>query len=124
VIAGTIVRQQRTGGDLDAVEPQLTAGFLQLRAAVLEGEPAVVVVDDADLLGQGDPADAAVATGLLGLVRALAMEGARDGWRVNAVSCRGEDPDLDDTVSGVLAMRALSGQLIRLGTAHIGKVIP
>ena len=48
----------------------------------------VVVLAARDLMGQGDPLDAAVATGLLGMVRTFGIEGAKPGWRVNAVAGR------------------------------------
>jgi len=118
-----VIRQQPTAGDIGAIDGQLTDAFAQMRSAVLDGRPVVVVLEDRDLLGQGHPADAAVATALLGIVRAFALEGARDGWRVNAVARRGEDAPVDDAIGGVLAVPTLSGQLIRLGTEHLGKVV-
>jgi hypothetical protein len=47
---------------------------------VTGGRPVVAVVRDADLLGCGEPADAAFADGLVGLVRILATEGIREAW--------------------------------------------
>ena len=54
--------------------------------AVTHGRPAVVIVRDCDLLGHGGAADAALANGLLGLVRALATEGLREQWVVNMLA--------------------------------------
>jgi hypothetical protein len=118
-----LLRQPSLGEDHHRVADALTDAFSQMRAGVLAGRPVVVLLDDRDLLGQGTIADAAVATGMLGLVRAFALEGAREGWQVNAVTHRGEQEQLDATAE-LLASGGLSGQLIRIGTDHLGRVWP
>ncbi|MBS1845331.1 MAG: hypothetical protein JST53_13025 [Actinobacteria bacterium] len=111
--------------ELDSVTEVLTAAFADVKAAVLVERPVVVLIHDGDLLGQGEVVAASVAAGLLGLVRALALEGAKAGWRVNAVSHRGdEDARSARDIAEWLAGSDLSGQLIRVGTAHLGKVWP
>jgi hypothetical protein len=116
---------EQPAADLDSVTKVLTEAFAAVKEAVSAERPVVVLVEDGDLLGQGEIIDASVATGLLGLVRAFALEGAKPGWRVNAVSHRGAD-DLVAAREAAewLAGSDLSGQLIRVGTAHIGKVWP
>ncbi|MCW3028623.1 MAG: hypothetical protein JWN81_1834 [Solirubrobacterales bacterium] len=118
-----VIRQPRLGEYYERVTQVLTDAFSQMRGAVLDGRAVVVVLDDRDLLGQGTVADAALATGLLGLVRAFALEGARPGWRVNALTHRGEEGDVEDHLDQ-LAGSALTGQLLRVGTEHLGRVWP
>lgn len=120
----TVIRQARIGDDVGRVNAELTDAFAAMRDAVAAGRGVVVVLDDADLLGQGEVAGAALANGLLGLVRAFTLEGAKPGWHVNAVSFRGDDAPVDETIAGLEALPDLAGQLIRLGTAHVGKVSP
>jgi hypothetical protein len=118
-----VIHQPRLGEDYERVTQAMTGVFSQMRAAVQDERAVVVVLDDRDLLGQGTVADAALATGMLGLVRAFALEGARAGWRVNALTHRGEEAAAEDHL-GHLAGGQLSGQLIRIGTEHLGRVWP
>jgi hypothetical protein len=116
-----ILRQASLGEDYERVSSELTNAFGEIRRAVLQERPVVLVLEDRDLLGQGSLADAALASGMLGLSRAFALEGSRSGWSVNALSHRGED------VGGLAAMLAasgLSGQLVRAGSEHLGRVWP
>jgi NAD(P)-dependent dehydrogenase (short-subunit alcohol dehydrogenase family) len=119
-----IVEQEPLTDGLDGVTGRLTDAFVRMRGALVDGRPVVVLLDDGDLLGQGEPVDAAVANGLLGLVRAFALEGAREGWRVNAVTRRGADQPVDETIRMLLDGPPLTGQLLRIGTEQIGKVSP
>jgi len=123
--APLVLRQPVLGEDLDGVTAALTGAFAEVRAAVLDERPVVLVLDDRDLLGQGGVVDAGVATGMLGLVRAFALEGVKPGWRVNAVTHRGdaEDAAVVEAVAW-LGGSGLSGQLLRVGTDHLGKVWP
>jgi hypothetical protein len=116
---------EQPAADLDSVTKVLTEAFVAVKEAVSAERPVVVLLEDGDLLGQDGIIEASVATGLLGLVRAFALEGAKPGWRVNAVSHRGAD-DLVAAREAAewLAGSDLSGQLIRVGTGHIGKVWP
>lgn len=120
-----LLRQPTLDGDLDRVTKALTGAFAEVKAAVLAERPVVVVLDDGDLLGQGDVVDAALATGLLGLTRAFALEGAKPGWRVNVVSHRcAADAEPVRAAAAWLAASGLSGQLVRVGSDHLGKVWP
>jgi NAD(P)-dependent dehydrogenase (short-subunit alcohol dehydrogenase family) len=100
------------------VEPQLLEHFTAARAALLDGDAVVFEVSAADLLGHGTVADAAVASALVGLARALALEGARAGWRVNAVA-RETGAEAD---TSFLGDSDLSGQLVHAGHGHLGRV--
>jgi NAD(P)-dependent dehydrogenase (short-subunit alcohol dehydrogenase family) len=116
-------RPPALGEDVDAVGPTLTGAFVAIRAALEAGRPVIVVVDPGDLLGQGSPLDAAVATALLGMVRTLGIEGAKPGWRVNVVAGRAEDAAaIDETVALLARSSSLTGQLLQVGGANLGKL--
>jgi NAD(P)-dependent dehydrogenase (short-subunit alcohol dehydrogenase family) len=119
-VNGVLVwRPERPGGDPGAVTRVLTDGFVAARDALEAGRPVVIVLAAGDLLGQGEPLDAAVATGLLGMVRTLGIEGAKPGWRINVVAVADGDPA--PTVA-MLADSELTGQLLQVGGANLGKV--
>ena len=132
---------ERPGEDPGAVTRVLTDAFVAAREALEARRPVVVVLAAGDLLGQGDPLDAAVATGLLGMVRTLGIEGAKPGWRINVIAGPGlaedgeeeefgvapeaEAADEEDPVAltiGMLADSELTGQLLQVGGANLGKL--
>ena len=119
-----VLRPGSVGDDLDAVAPALTGAFVAAREALGAGRPVAVVVDARDLLGQGSPLDAAVATGLLGMVRTLGIEGVKPGWSVNVVAGGEGDEALVDEAVTMLAGSSLTGQLLQVGGANLGKVVP
>jgi hypothetical protein len=110
------------GADPSGVTEALTSAFAALREAVEAGRPAVVVLDARDLLGQGAPLDAAVATGLLGMVRTFGIEGRKPGWRVNVVAGAEGEEDAVDAAVAMVAASGLTGQLIEVGGVDLGKV--
>jgi len=63
---------------------------------------------------------------LLSAMRALALEGARDGLRVNAMAIGDEaDPERVASWAALLLSEAgVSGELVRVDAAHTGKLIP
>jgi NAD(P)-dependent dehydrogenase (short-subunit alcohol dehydrogenase family) len=119
----TVLRAAAVGDDPGAVTAALTDAFVQVREAVEAGRPVVVVLAARDLMGQGDPLDAAVATGLLGMVRTFGIEGAKPGWRVNAVA-GGEDDAaaVEETVAMLAGAEHVTGQLLSVGGANLGKL--
>jgi NAD(P)-dependent dehydrogenase (short-subunit alcohol dehydrogenase family) len=118
-----VLRPSAPGEDVDAVGPILTGAFAEVRAALGAGRPVTVVVEPGDLLGQGSPLDAAVATALLGMVRTLGIEGAKPGWRVNVVAGRAEDAAaIEETIALLARSSSLTGQLLQVGGANLGKV--
>jgi NAD(P)-dependent dehydrogenase (short-subunit alcohol dehydrogenase family) len=120
-----VLRPASVGDDLDAVAPALTAAFAEVRAALEAGRPVAVALDAGDLLGQGSPLDAALATALLGMVRTLAIEGAKPGWRVNVVaSGKGDEAAVEETVAILARSSFITGQLLQIGGANLGKVLP
>ncbi len=123
-----VLRPEPLGDDPGAVTRVLTGAFLAVREALQAGRPVVVVLAAGDLLGQGSALDAAVATGLLGMVRTLGIEGAKPGWRINVVAGPGtaagggdEEPAVEETVA-MLAGSAVTGQLLQTGGANLGKL--
>ncbi|HVT00435.1 MAG TPA: hypothetical protein VHE08_07955 [Solirubrobacterales bacterium] len=124
-----VLRPAPLGDDPGAVTPALTEAFLAAREALEAGRPVAVVLAAGDLLGQGSTLDAAVATGLLGMVRTLAIEGAKPGWRINVVAAEGVAADGggedDPAVAEVIAMStssSLTGRLLQVGGANLGKL--
>jgi NAD(P)-dependent dehydrogenase (short-subunit alcohol dehydrogenase family) len=118
-LAPLVVDQPAAAGPGDVADA-LDDVFAAVRDAVLHGRPVTVLVRDVDLLGQGTATDAAVANALLGMVRALALEGARHGWRVNAVATGSERPPRE--LLALLPGAELSGQLLRTTGAGLGRV--
>jgi NAD(P)-dependent dehydrogenase (short-subunit alcohol dehydrogenase family) len=119
-----VLRPGSVGDDLDSVTPALTQAFAEAREALDAGRPVAVLVDAGDLLGQGSPLDAAVATGLLGMVRTLGIEGVKPGWRVNVVAGGDGDESVVEETVAMLAGSSLTGQLLTVGGANLGKVVP
>jgi NAD(P)-dependent dehydrogenase (short-subunit alcohol dehydrogenase family) len=117
-----VLRPAALGDDLDAVTPTLTGAFAEIRAALDAGRPVAVVLDAGDLLGQGSPLDAAVADALLGMVRTLGIEGRKPGWRVNVVAGGADDAAAIEETVALLAGSSLTGQLLQVGGANLGKL--
>jgi DNA primase len=109
---------------IDALEDELARAFEVMRAAVDRGDPVVVSLDETHVQGVGDVAGAALAHGLLGLARALAIEGRKPGWRV-AVLSSPADVDPDERlrwIEHLAAAGVASGALVRLGGGQLGRV--
>lgn len=112
--------------DYAAVEDELVEAFRLSREAAGAGDPIVYVLSQPELLGaRGAPA-AMRAGALLSAMRALALEGARDGLRVNALAIGDEaDPERVAAWAGLLLREpGVSGELVRVDAAHAGKLIP
>lgn len=113
--------------DWAEVSAELDRAFQMSRAAAQAGENFVFVVHHDDLLGRRGPGRAMVATGLLSAARTAAIEGARKGWTANVVAYDDEaDPELVRGWAERLAEDSfgVTGELIRLGPAHLGKALP
>src|SRR5580765_4076619 len=104
-----------------AVEDALLEVFLSLAAR--QGVPAVIVLSEHDVAAQGTAAGAALAHGLLGLVRALALE----GFTVNALGVGDGEGAAEAEwawVERLSAPQGISGQLVRLTTGGVGRIVP
>lgn len=114
-----VLRQETT--TLESLAVDLLDAFTALREALDAGRPALVVLADEDVSGHREPAGAAFAHALLGLVRALSIEGARDGWVINAVSIPA-GIDAGPWIERLADPADLRGALVRLGAAHLGRI--
>lgn len=109
--------------DAHAVRAAVVSAFERVRDAVLAGEAVVLIVPSGDIIGHGGPERGALAGALVGLARAVAFEGARPGWTINVLAVP-DGLELDDDGAVGRVPEGVSGQVITLGTALIGKVGP
>jgi hypothetical protein len=108
---------------IDGLEDELTRAFELIRDALQAGDAVVVSLDERHLQGVGGVAGAALAHGLLGLARALAIEGRKLDWRITVLS---SPIDIDSTerlawIEHLAESSAASGAIVRLGGEHLGK---
>lgn len=117
----------RVGDDWDEVRAELERAFQMSRTAAQAEESFVYVVHHDDLLGRRGAGNAMVATGLLSAARTAAIEGSRKGWTANVVAY---DDETDEATVRTWAEKlaqdpsGVTGELIRVGSSHIGKVLP
>ncbi len=118
---------ERTGDDWAEVRAELERAFEMSRRAAQAEQSFVYVVHHDDLLGRRGPGSAMVATGLLSAARTAAIEGARKGWTANVIAY---DDEIDTEIVRRWADRlagdseGVTGELIRIGSTHIGKALP
>ena len=120
----SIVLRQRPASSLDSVADQLRQAFLASQQAMNEGDAVVLIVNASDLLGQGSVEDAAIATGLLGLMRALTFEGGSKGWRINLIAVDNEAEPPSDLLEFAKQSPSIFGQVLGASSGLVGKVIP
>ena len=124
---GAVVFAPRTGiSDWAHAEDELTEAFAATQEAVLTNAPVVFVVSACAVLGRSKPLDAAVATGLLGGVRALAYERRETDCyaTVVAVGAGVEPRSVAAAIDLLLTTRGANGQIFPLGTEHLGAALP
>lgn len=122
-----IHRAQRVADRWEEVRAELERAFVMARDAARDGESFVFVVHHDDLLGRRRAGDAMVAAGLLSAARTAALEGMRQGWTANVIAYEDDsDPDLVTGWAEHVAddSHGVTGELIRLGPAHLGKALP
>lgn len=118
---------REVGNDWEEVRAELTRAFTMARSAALAEESFVFVVNHDGLLGRRGAGNAMVATGLLSAARTAAIEGSRKGWTANVVAFDDEaDPQLVEGWAESLAAdsQGVTGELIRIGSSHLGKALP
>lgn len=122
-----IFRARPVGEDWDEIRAELERAFQMSRKAAQDEESFVYVVHHDDLLGRRGPGNAMVATGLLSAARTAAIEGSRKGWTANVLAYDDDsDPELIDGWAERLAEDSfgVTGEIIRLGSSHLGKALP
>jgi len=117
----------RVSDDWSEISAELTRAFVFARSAAQAEESFVFVVHHDDLLGRRGAGNAMVATGLLSATRTAALEGSRKGWTANVVAYDDEsDTELVKRWAERMAEDSMgvTGELIRLGSSHLGKALP
>jgi len=108
------------------IRKELDRAFQLSRAAAQAEESFVYVVHHDDLLGRRGAGDAMVATGLLSAVRTAAIEGSRKGWTANVIAYDdgADKKDVEQWANQLLDSDGVTGELIRIGSSHLGKALP
>jgi hypothetical protein len=120
------VADDKTGDEWSEVAAELTDAFRLAKHSVSNGLAVVFVVHNDDLLGRNGPGRAMVAMGLLSAARTAALEHRKAGVAVNVVAREEDsDPSLVARWCGLLMDGELpTGELIHLGSEHLGKALP
>lgn len=123
---GAVFAAAEVDDEWAAVLGELTAAFELTRSALQHETPVVYVVAHDDLLGRRGPGAAMVAAGLLSGARTAAAETRKAGIPVNTLAVEGDwDPQAVATwVLRLLEPGGPTGELVRLGGDHIGRVLP
>ena len=112
--------------DWGAVEERLVDAFRVARECAAQGAPLVYVVHSGDLRGMRSVLASTLATALVSCARAVAFEFQREGISANVVAI---PTDVDRSsaarvIGGLLADPVLTGELVDLGGAKLGKLQP
>jgi hypothetical protein len=123
--SGLVFAVDRMDDRWSSVQAELRTVFELTRACARNSEPVVYVVHNDDLLGRRGPGRAMVATGLLSAARTLSLEFAKSGTAVNVLAI--EDSTEPSAIARWDAITSEpggpSGELIHLGTGHVGKAL-
>ena len=122
-----IYKAREVSDDWGEIRSELKGAFELARSAAIAEESFVFVVHHDHLLGRRGAGNAMVATGLLSAARTAAIEGSRKGWTANVLAYDDSaDDDLIDSWAERLATdsHGVTGELIRLGSSHLGKALP
>jgi hypothetical protein len=122
-----IFRPDFVADDWEEVRATLERAFSMSRAAAQNEESFVYVVHHDDLLGRRGAGGAMVATALLSAARTAAIEGSRKGWTANVIAYDDDsDADLVDRWAERLVTdsEGVTGEIIRIGSNHLGKALP
>ena len=119
------VSNSEIADDWDAVAGELAEAFDLSQAAVRDGAPVVYIVDNDDLLGRRGTGGAMVACGLLSAARTLAIETVRSGIPVNTIASSNSAPEaVASWVEALCRPNGPTGEILRLGSGHLGKALP
>jgi len=123
-VSGLVHWAEDVDEDWASVLAELTRAFEASRSVAQDEESIVYVVRQDDLLGRRGAGNAMVACGLLSAARTAALEGARKGWTANVVAFDEEDPSVaEGWARRLLDDGSVNGELIRVGSGHIGKTL-
>ncbi|MCY3806187.1 MAG: hypothetical protein OXG55_09530 [bacterium] len=123
---GTVLAACDPPADWSAVEERLVDAFHAARECVAQGAPLVYIVHSEDLRGTRSALASALATALIGCARAVAYEFQRDGAAANVVALPtdADRPGAARVIGNLLADPVLTGELLDLGSAKLGKLQP
>lgn len=122
-----IFRANQVGNVWTEVLSELERAFQMSRSAAQNEESFVYLVHHDDLLGRRGAGNAMVATGLLSAARTAAIEGSSKGWTANVIAYDDDsDPKFIEDWTERLAedSSGVTGELIRIGSSHLGKALP
>jgi hypothetical protein len=114
------------GDEWEEIRAELERAFEMSRQAAQAEDSFVYVVHHDDLLGRRGSGNAMVATGLLSAARTAAIEGSRKGWTANVIAYDDDaDPsEIQRWAELMLDSKGVTGELIRIGSSHLGKALP
>ncbi|MEA1903488.1 MAG: hypothetical protein U9N56_08190 [Actinomycetota bacterium] len=117
---------REVGDGWDEVRSELERAFQMSRTAAQNEESFVYVLHNDDLLGRRGSGNAMIATGLLSAARTAAIEGSRKGWTANVIAFDDEASreDVEKWAEWMLDSTGVTGELIHLGSSHVGKALP
>ena len=117
---------ETVGEDWVEIRTELERAFEMSRRAARAEESFVYVIHHDDLLGRRGSGNAMVATGLLSAARTAALEGSRKGWTANVIAYDEDAPreHVEQWATWMLESRGVTGELIRVGSSHLGKALP
>jgi hypothetical protein len=123
---GLVFAPARDLPDWEAVEDELTEAFNLTRAATLADEPIVYLVRTEAVLGRAATLDSVVAAGLVAGARALAFEGQRNGRYATVIAAADDvaPETIAEAVGFAIASRSSLGQVLTLGSEHLGAMLP
>ena len=112
--------------DWAAVEDELAEAFTLSREATLADAPVVYLLRMRAVLGRAAPLDSAVAAGLVAGARALAFEGQRHARYATVVAAADDvaPETIAEAVGFAIESRGSLGQVLTLGTEHLGALLP
>ena len=109
----------------DDARSELVDAFERSREAARNEHSFVYIIANDALLGRSGPADAMVAAGLVSAARTAAIEGWKKGWTANVVAYDdGTEPaGIIGRAAALLGDGLVTGELVHLGSGHIGKAL-
>ena len=114
------------GDEWNDVLAELTRAFEMSRDAARKENSFVYAVRTDDLLGRSGTGGAMIAAGLLSAARTAAIEGSRKGWTANVVAYD-DDADMEtvkEWAARLVNSTGVTGEVVRVGSGHVGKALP